>query len=70
MHHHAQKEADDITREAGLRQERFLKYYGSKISSELLFPKILEILRLAPDIYHAADQFVEGADWMTWQITG
>ncbi len=70
MHHHAQKEADDITREAGLRQERFLKYYGSKISSELLFPKILEILRLAPDIYQAADQFVEGADWMTWQITG
>ena len=70
MHHHAQKEADDITREAGLRQERFLKYYGSKISSELLFPKILEILRQSPDIYQAADQFVEGADWMTWQITG
>ena len=70
MHHRAQKEADDITREAGLRQERFLKYYGSKVSSELLFPKILEILRQSPDIYRAADQFVEGADWMTWQITG
>ena len=48
----------------------FSKYYGSKISSELLFPKILEILRQSPDIYQAADQFVEGADWMTWQITG
>lgn len=70
MHHRAQKEADDITRQAGLRQERFLRYYGNKISSELLFPKILEILRQSPDIYASADQFVEGADWMTWQLTG
>lgn len=70
MHHHAQREADDITELAARRGEPFLKYYGGKISSEFMHPKILETLRCAPDIYHRADQFVEGADWITRQITG
>ncbi len=70
MHHHAQREADDITELAARRREPFLEYYGGKISSEFMHPKILEILRCAPEIYHRADQFVEGADWITRQITG
>ena len=38
--------------------------YGGKISSEWMFPKILQILHEAPHVYHAADRFMEAADWV------
>lgn len=69
-HHAAQREADLINDIAEKRQEKFLKRYGGKISSEWMVPKILQILREAPEIYEAADQFVEAADWIVWQLTG
>lgn len=70
MHHSAQREADEITELAARRKEKFLEYYGGKISSEFMHPKILETLRRAPEVYRRADQFVEGADWITRMITG
>jgi L-ribulokinase len=44
--------------------------YGGKISSEWFFPKALQILREAPEIYRAADRLIEAADWVIWQLTG
>ncbi len=69
-HHAAQDEANDLNAIAGERGEGFLKRYGGKISSEWMFPKVWQILNEAPEVYAAADRFLEAADWVIWQLTG
>ncbi len=69
-HHAAQEEANKLNKIAEERGESFLKRYGGKISSEWLFPKVWQILDEAPEIYDAADYFIEAADWVIWQLTG
>ncbi|MFB0545799.1 MAG: ribulokinase [Anaerolineae bacterium] len=69
-HHAAQPEANKLNEIARQRGEEFLDRYGGKISSEWLFPKIWQILDEAPEIYEAADRFIEGADWIVLQLTG
>lgn len=69
-HHAAQPEADDFTEVAEERGETFLKRYGGKISSEWMFPKILQILREAPEVFEEADLFMEACDWLTSRLTG
>ena len=69
-HHAAQPEADLVNETARQRGEAFLARYGGKISSEWFFPKILQILREAPDVYRATDRFLEATDWVVLQLTG
>jgi len=69
-HHAAQPEADLVNKVGRERGETFLDRYGGKISSEWFFPKALQILKEAPHVYRAADRLIEGADWITWQLTG
>ncbi len=69
-HHAAQNEANKLNAVAETRGEKFLKRYGGKISSEWMIPKIMQIADESPDIYKAADRFVEAADWVIWQLTG
>jgi len=69
-HHAAQDEANKLNEIAAERGEKFLKLYGGKISSEWLIPKIWQILNEAPEIYEAADRFIEAADWVVLQLTG
>ncbi|MDD3839964.1 MAG: ribulokinase [Clostridia bacterium] len=69
-HHAAQPEANRLNKIAEERGEEFLKRYGGKISSEWLIPKIMQILDEAPEIYEAADRFMEAADWIVMQMTG
>ncbi len=69
-HHAAQPEANDLNRIAQERGEPWLPRYGGKISSEWFFPKSLQILNEAPEIYEAADRLIEAADWIVWQLTG
>jgi L-ribulokinase len=69
-HHAAQPEANKLNRIADELAYRFLSRYGGKISSEWLVPKIWQILDEAPEIYAAADRFIEAADWVVWQLTG
>ena len=69
-HHAAQPEADDINRLARELGQPWLDRYGGKISSEWFFPKALQILREAPEIYRAADRLLEATDWVVWQLTG
>lgn len=69
-HHAAQDEANELNSTAEKRGETFLKRYGGKISSEWMIPKIMQIADEAPEVYKAADRFVEAADWVIWQLTG
>ncbi|HTG44509.1 MAG TPA: ribulokinase, partial [Verrucomicrobiae bacterium] len=69
-HHATQNEADAINELGARRGEAFIKAYGGKYSSEWFFSKVLETVREAPEIYQAADFFIEGCDWIVWQLTG
>lgn len=69
-HHAAQPEANRINELARERGEPWLARYGGKISSEWFFPKALQILNEAPEIYEGADRLIEAADWIVWQLTG
>jgi len=69
-HHAAQPEANRLNEIARERGEPWLARYGGKISSEWLFPKIWETLNKAPEVYQAADRFIEAADWIVLQLTG
>lgn len=69
-HHGTQPEADAINKLGANRAEEFVRAYGGKYSSEWFFSKVLETLREAPAIYAAAAFFIEGADWIVWQLCG
>jgi L-ribulokinase len=69
-HHAAQDEANSLNKIAAARGEIFLARYGGKISSEWIIPKIWQILNEAPEIYEAADRFMEATDWVTMKMTG
>ncbi len=69
-HHSAQKYADQINELAGKRGESFLERYGGKISSEWMFPKIMETLDEAPQLYADTYSFMEAADWIVMLLTG
>ena len=69
-HHAAQNEADKINALAKEMNAPWLKRYGGTISSEWLFPKVLQILSEAPEVYNATFRFIEAADWIVWQLTG
>lgn len=69
-HHGGQPQADRLTELAVERGESWLPFYGGKISSEWLFPKLLETYEKSPSVYRAADYFIEAGDWIVWQLTG
>ena len=69
-HHGAQAQADRILSLAKERGESWPSLYGDRISSEWMFPKILEVLEEAPHVYEAADRFIEAGDWIVWMLTG
>ena len=69
-HHAAQAYADEINKLADERNEPWMDDYGRKISSEWMFPKILQIAREEPALYRATAQFCEAGDWMIRVITG
>ena len=69
-HHAAQPEANQLNATARELGYDFLERYGGKISSEWFFPKIWQTLDEAPEIYAAADRYIEAADWVVWKLTG
>lgn len=69
-HHAAQPEANRMTAVAQELGYTFLERYGGKVSSEWTWPKVWQVLNEAPQIYAAADRFIEAGDWLIWQLTG
>jgi len=69
-HHAAQPEADKLNAIAAQRGEAFVARYGEKTSSEWMFPKVWQVLDECPEVYAAADRFIEAGDWLVWQLTG
>jgi len=69
-HHAAQAQAERINATAEARGESWLPRYGGRISSEWQFAKALQVLEEDPEIYAAADRWIEAADWIVWQLCG
>lgn len=69
-HHAAQPEANRMTAVAQELGYTFLERYGGKVSSEWTWPKVWQVLNEAPQLYAAADRFIEAGDWLIWQLTG
>jgi L-ribulokinase len=68
-HHGAKVETDRINDIARQRNEPWLARYGGSIGLEWFFPKVLETLNHAPNVYAAADVWLEAGDWFVWQLT-
>jgi L-ribulokinase len=69
-HHAAQAQANRITETAAQMGLTFLDRYGGKVSSEWLFPKVMQMLDEAPQVYEAAGRIIEAADWIIWRLCG
>jgi L-ribulokinase len=69
-HHAAQGQADRINALAEERGEPWLARYGGRISSEWEFAKALQVVEEDPEVYARMDRWVEGADWIVWQLCG
>ena len=69
-HHAAQSCAGRIETLAREAAEPFLQRYGGRVSSEWTYPKLLQILEEDPALAQRIDVFLEGGDWLLWQLTG
>ena len=69
-HHAAQGQANRINAVAAERGEPWLARYGGRISSEWQFAKALQVFEEDPEVYRAADRWIEAADWIVWQLCG
>ncbi|MFU8793176.1 MAG: ribulokinase [Acholeplasmataceae bacterium] len=69
-HHAAQKYADELNALAHKEKTSWIHRYGGKISSEWMFPKIMQVLREDYQLYQIIDNFLEATDWVTSQLTG
>ena len=67
-HHAATPYADKLS--SLMKGSELLARFGGKFSNEFLFPKLAEIADCAPEVYKAADVFIEGSDFLTWTLTG
>lgn len=69
-HHAAQGQARRMTEVAVEHGEPWLSRYGGAVNAEWYFPKLLQVLEEAPEVYRAAAHFVEMTDWLVWRLTG
>jgi L-ribulokinase len=69
-HHGAQRQATELTEVARDRSEAWLDRYGGVVGLEWSFPKLLEILDEDPAVAAATQVWIEGGDWVVWQLTG
>ena len=47
-----------------------MELYGGGYSSEWFVSKVLETLEEAPEVYAAADRFLEAGDWLVGRLVG
>lgn len=66
----AQHEASVMTQRAREQEQAFLYDFGNKVSADTFYPKMWQIIRRSPEVFHAAEFFVEAGDWIVWRLTG
>lgn len=69
-HHGPIKQAQRFDRVAKERNELWLAGCGGTVSSEWLFPKILETIEEAPEVFDRTFRFYEAGDWLNFMLTG
>lgn len=69
-HHGPVKQAQRFDRVAKQRKEPWLASCGGTVSSEWLFPKILETIEEAPEVFDRTYRFYEAGDWLNFLLTG
>lgn len=66
MDHRAVDQAERINATG----HRVLDYVGGKISPEMETPKLLWLKENLPRVFHAAEQFFDLTDYLTWRASG
>ena len=69
-HHSASREGLRVTEALRRHDPERLRCYGGSISCEFLFPKLLETLRCAPEVFRRTARFLEAADFVSMKLTG
>ena len=69
-HHGAQKCAEDMEIWAKQHTTWLKDYFGSNVSSEWAFPKILQIVREDYECYKATDIYIEALDFIPFVLSG
>jgi len=69
-HHGAKDQTERFNQLARERKEGWFDRYGGIIGLEWFFPKILETLENAPEVYEVAEVWLEAGDWFVWQLVG
>jgi L-ribulokinase len=68
--HAAQSFADRFNAARAHPGGAFLEFYGGKTSSEWAWAKGWHVLSEAPRVRDAMERWIEGGDWIVWQLTG
>lgn len=68
-HHGAQVYAERIENYAREHTTWLKKYFGNSVSSEWVYPKILQIVEEDPEVYTEADFFMEAVDYIVFLLT-
>lgn len=68
--HTAHAEAEELTELARQRGEPYLDHCGNSYSSEWFWSKALRVARTAPDVFAAADTWIELQDWIPAWLCG
>ncbi|TWU02639.1 ribulokinase [Stieleria varia] len=69
-HHGAIEQTQRMNAIAEERGEAFMDRYGGTIGLEWFFPKLLETIDKSPEVYDAAEVWLEAGDWFVWQLVG
>lgn len=69
-HHAAQPYAERIESVLRERGVEWFGMYGRNVSSEWLFPKLLQVFEEDPGVYDAAETFLEASDYIPYWLTG
>ena len=69
-HHGAQRQADRVKELLLARSPQLAVLGAGRYSAKSLTAKLLQVAEEAPDLYRAADRFIEAGDWIVWQLTG
>ncbi len=69
-HHGAQPYAERIEKYAKENTTWLKEYFGNSVSSEWVYPKMLQVAEENPEIYIEADYFIEAVDYIVMLLTG